>query len=373
MFKDVSTISLLNQINDQSKVLDKIHSAVSERGDDFEFKYIKPLRVLGDWIGQLPCSKAHHSESSGTIRLAAHAGFIALRLADAVIFTPPHLSEFRSKLEPQSRYATYLATVFSVLAYPLTYVDVVADDGERWDKTTGLNEFVNKKHACVIEWTNATQLDLKKGAFHGSRLMPIELISNLDPMVSAQLMTAIPTESMNVTGNESIMQKIVKQALHKAIDADVDNLQKQFAPPATPIGEVSDYQQHTHHDGQAVPQQEPILDTSGKVKVSLPVINDADEKKQSNLMDELDAAVKDIFDMLVDDIKSDASIKKKIHITETGMTVPSSVFSHYGLPLNIVEADLRKKGGLIKKEGQTFHVSKQIGDWVVAQLGDVFV
>lgn len=371
MFKNVSTITILNQINEQSKVIDKIHSAVGERNTEFENKYIKPLKVLADWVKELPCSKVHHVEPGGAVRLAAHAGFVALRLSDAAIFTPSHLSEFRSKLEPQSRYATYLATVFSVLAYPLSNVDVICD-GTVWDKTNGLSEFLIDKGDYSIEWTNASQLELKKGAFHGARLMPIELVCNLDPIVSAQLMSAIPTETMNITGQESIMQKIVKQAIQKAIDADKEHLLKQFSITTLVVGEVTEPQQKestpTFSSGDTV----STLPESVKNDTTPQAVKQDSSVAGRNIMDALDPAVRDIFDMLIDDIKSDDAIKKKVHITESGMTVPSSVFSHYGLPLNTVEADLRKKGGLVKKDGQTFHISKQIGDWVITQLGDVF-
>jgi len=360
MLKTKESGIIIDAVNRTAGVLNLLKAASNTSDVEFKKKYVAPLICIADWVQELPASKLHHNEVGGALRFAIHSGFASMRLAESFIFTPSEKSEFRYTLEKEFRYAAYLATIFSTVAYPFSFLQVVNADGEVWNKNTPLNLFASDSYE--LQWILNSQLDCKKGYFYASRILPINLVDGFDPLVVSELMKSLSPDTVP-SGHESSMQKTVRLSIQKVIDLEKKRINQQFVE--------SDIQPYVTED---VIVENKVTESHPSNTTKAPPVNDKCSQEMSDSMvviKQLDKVIIEVLTLLKADIKDGKVSVDKIKRDPLGVLMPSTFFSKYGLPLTSVEGELRKKGMVVKKEGQTYILKKELGEWLIEGASNV--
>ncbi len=363
MLKKKESGIIIDAVNRTAGVLNLLKAASNTTDAEFKKKYVAPLICIADWVQELPASKLHHNEVGGALRFAIHSGFASMRLAESFIFTPSEKSEFRYTLEKEFRYAAYLATIFSTVAYPFSFLHVVNSDGEVWNKNTPLNLFASDSYE--LQWILNSQLDCKKGYFYASRILPINLVDGFDPLVVSELMKSLSPDSVP-SGHESSMQKTVRLSIQKVIDLEKKRINQQFVESAIQPYVTEDVvidNKPTEPHQSNTPKAPTVSD---KASQETAISTDA-----MLVIKQLDKVIIEVLTLLKADIKDGKVSVDKIKRDPLGVLMPSTFFSKYGLPLTSVEGELRKKGMVVKKEGQTYILKKELGEWLIDGASNV--
>lgn len=348
---------LLHQVNESSRVLDAIASCTTERGDEFQSLYVNPLLVIADWIQNLPCTQHNHAELTGGLRFACQCGFVALRFCENAIFTPPHMSEHRSVLERQFRRAAYLAAIFSAMAFPMQMTIVVSTHGEVWSGNEPLASWAPAKDGYDFKWSEAV-MNFRVGSFRASRAIPMDLLADLHPMITAELLNSISPDQHPV-GQESVMQKLVRSAIAKTIDHEKKLQSAVYKPPVNPtIPNVL-----LEHQGQSEVSPPPVQQSDAPVQSQThPLIKEA----QSGGIKSLEPAYRELLEMLRDEISQGGPASKKVRITDKGALVPANLLSKQGMQLPAVKAELRRKQLIVNEEGNMLLLVAEVGDFLLS-------
>ena len=361
MIQIKDSIRIIEEVNHSSGVLDLLRSAANVDDKTFNDKYISPLIHIANWVQELPACKLHHFEVGGAVRFAIHSGFAAVRLSESFIFTPSDKSEFRFQLEKEFRYASYLAAIFSTVAYPFSYLQVVNQDGEIWSKNTQLNQFASDGYD--LQWVVNSQLDTKKGYFYASRIMPVDLLDGFNQIVVDELMKALSPDVVP-SGQETSMQKTVRQSIQKVIELEKKRISQQFVESSIQPYQAEDIviaEKQTQENGASEKKSDNLSD-SAPIN-SMPAIETADST--FDVFKVLDKGVAEVLRLFREDLRSGAASVEKIKPSDLGLILPSSLLSKYGLPLTRIEGELRKKSMVVKKEGQIYHLNKELGAWLL--------
>lgn len=362
MLQTKNSIEIIKQINLATGVLSRLRKSSNTHDLDFEGRYLKPLLVIADWLQELPASSTHHSESGGAVRLAIHAGFASVRMSESFIFTPSDKSEFRYALEKQYSYACFLATIFSTISYTLTNTQVSNDAGEIWNKRIALKDFTKNYN---VQWSDNSNLDARKNLFQIAKIFPDELLINLDDCVVNDLMNSLSIPSGKAS-NESAMQKAVNAAIKKVIDIELELIHKSFSNSKIHnisaeeilIEKIPQSQLATTTNNEADIMSAPIIaneitaETMKNHTINLSIIN-------------IDKGVAEILRLLKEDLASGKRDVNKLKMVNSGLILPSSFFSNYGLGLARIESELRKKSLVVNKEGQIYTLKKELGAWLI--------
>ena len=103
----------------------RVHAATNE--EDFDSRYIEPIRRLAAHINTLPGSPSSlFSGEAGLLRACLELGFVAFQASDGRIFTGNATVEARHKLEPRWRYICFVAGLMYPMGIPLSRMVVAA-------------------------------------------------------------------------------------------------------------------------------------------------------------------------------------------------------------------------------------------------------
>lgn len=365
-FNATAPIDILQQVDASCNVLKSIATCTTDSGEKFHKKYILPLLDVASWIQLLPSAKDHHTEPGGGLRFVAQCGFIALRLCEGAIFTPANKSEFRHSLERQYIHAAYLSVVYSAMTYSMWMTKVISDDGEIWNCNERLHEWAAARGGYRVEWAGETAINPKVCSFRASRAVPIDLIAEYPSDVVNELMNSLAPDPHPI-GHEAVMQKLVRNAIAKAIDMEMKALAKQYVAPAPGFhADIADGMAQQH-------ASEPISsEVLSSQPVTAPVQPQEIAQDNKNPIELLEIMHLQMFELFRDQIKNGDPLAKRFKFDETGVSFPLRLLSSHGLLATVVEADLRKKGLVIGKDGQNIKlkpiVSKFLTDGVSGVL-----
>lgn len=367
MLKTIEPIELITSINDASGIVDLLRGAANTSNAQFEQKYIKPIMVIANYLQELPANRDHHAEVGGAVRFAIHCGYAAQRISEQYLFTPPDKSEFRVHLEPQYRYASYLAAIFSTIAYPLSLMHVVNIDGEFWSKNEPLPEFT-LGGGYEVKWITGAKIDHRKGAFYASRLMPIELFCDLDQNVQNEMMCGL-TPDINQTGIATSLQKTVRSSLLKVIELDKKLLAQEYVPSEMKPIQAEEIVLESPTPTQT---QDENVDVS-KVDESVKDVPNTPSQNSDNddVLKIFSRPMSEMLKVLKQDLIKDNRATDKIKRTNLGLQIPSSYFSNYGFPLARIDSELRSKSMVVNKTGHLYILHHKLGDWLISELKNI--
>lgn len=200
-----------------------IRQAANEaREVDYTICWRDVLARCASWFSSLPYSPSLYREPGGAFRCTVETAFYAMRLAGGLKFGTNLPSEKRRVIEPQYNHAVFLAAICSGLDEPYRHFVVVrASDRAEWNPAG---------HGALSTWlAGGTYLlrcrptplavERMRTALLAQNLIGQDLLAGYEAEVLAQLFGAINPVSQP-PGNESLVHKVVRQAVAVAADFD---------------------------------------------------------------------------------------------------------------------------------------------------------
>lgn len=226
----------LLQLHDRRVAL--IRQAANEaREEDYQSRWRDVLARCAAWFSSLPYSPTHYREPGGAFRCTVETAFYAMRLAGGQKFGTNLPSEKRRLIEPQYNHAVFLAAVCSGLDEPHRHFVVVRDsDRAEWNPAG---------HGALAVWLAGASYQLQRRAtplpvermrtaLLAQSLIGQTLLAGYETGVLSELFGAI-NPLAHVQGNESLVHKVVRQAVTVAADFDRKAQQGVYDPVPYPV------------------------------------------------------------------------------------------------------------------------------------------
>lgn len=224
------------QLHDRRVAL--IRQAANEaREEDYRSRWRDVLVRCAAWFSSLPYSPALYREPGGAFRCTVETAFYAMRLAGGQKFGTNLPSEKRRVIEPQYNHAVFLAAVCSGLDEPHRHFVVVRDsDRAEWNPAG---------HGALAGWLGGATYSLQRRAtplpvermrtaLLAQNLIGQSLLAGYETTVLSELFGAI-NPLPHVQGAESLVHKVVRQAVTVAADFDRKAQQGVYEPVEYPV------------------------------------------------------------------------------------------------------------------------------------------
>jgi conjugal transfer pilus assembly protein TraI len=216
-----------------AKRIDLVRQCANEmRAEDFQRKWLAVLERCAGWFSSAPLRPEQHAEPGGAFRGTVEIAFYAMRLAGGQKFAADLTSEKRRRLEPQYNYAVFLAAVCSWLDEPYRHF--------RFERQSDRLEWNAAAHGAFGQWLGADQyrvyrreaalpVERMRTAVLAQLVIGQDLLGPLDGSVLTDLFGAINPAPMP-QGVESLVHKVVRQAVTTAEDFERKAVMAAFAP-----------------------------------------------------------------------------------------------------------------------------------------------
>lgn len=224
------------QLHDRRVAL--IRQAANEaREEDYRSRWRDVLVRCAAWFSSLPYSPALYREPGGAFRCTVETAFYAMRLAGGQKFGTNLPSEKRRLIEPQYNHAVFLAAVCSGLDEPHRHFVVVRDsDRAEWNPAG---------HGALAGWLGGATYSLQRRAaplpvermrtaLLAQNLIGQSLLAGYETTVLSELFGAI-NPLPHVQGAESLVHKVVRQAVTVAADFDRKAQHGVYEPVEYPV------------------------------------------------------------------------------------------------------------------------------------------
>lgn len=222
--------------------LDLIRQYANEaEAAEFERKWHSVLRDCAQWFSTMPLRPEEHAESGGAFRASVETAYYAMRLSGGQKFAANETSERRRLLEPQYLYALFLAACCTWLDEPCRHFHFHREsDGEAWNPAAHgpFNGWLGDGGYRVIRREAAAPLQRMRTALLAHSILGSERLGWLDPIVQNDLFGAIQPEGRPI-GNESLLHRLVRQAVEVTGDFERKARRAAFAPDPTPAPPAS--------------------------------------------------------------------------------------------------------------------------------------
>lgn len=208
-------------------------SGAGEEG--FRKNYLPPIEKLALTIQSLPLERGLFDHPGGALKFGLTAGLTTLRLSAGVIFVPSATAVQRMLLEPQYRWAAFVASLASVPLIVAHNVHVKIGDkswtmaskqSTLWDATEATGEYeVSWAQPRPTKPSNSLGVVLLQGFFRRG------MFANIDPAVLLAM-----CEGINASGHqspsESALAKIVRTGQEKVKEIEAQRRELFFEPPS---------------------------------------------------------------------------------------------------------------------------------------------
>lgn len=376
---------LLNEVMLSSGMLDHIKNESGCTNQQYEERYLEPMRRIAAFVLEIPASAKHHKEPGGAIRYAVESGFFALRIADSTIFTAKLSSEERRDIEPQYRYGTFIAALCSNIHRSAAYFNIVSDDGEIWNEFDGsLSSWLKSRNTTSysVNWKDTPAETNKQVAMFLAKEILDSCCSHLNPQTIRDIIGSVAPDEVP-SGHEPLMTRVVRQSLQTSIDMDIKRASLIYTEPARiplPTPELIDtvLPKSTPSSNNLEPQVNMAENNSAKIEESeniksipLPTPeSDAQQKtpvaetalsEGDDLFSGLDPSVREMLIAIADDVKSGGRVAKRIKWEKDGLAIPVELLGDYGLASSSVVSALKKVNGIRRKDGSILVIDQKLG------------
>ncbi|WP_231908286.1 TraI domain-containing protein [Cupriavidus sp. USMAHM13] len=222
--------------------LDLIRQYANEAdATDFERKWQSVLRGCAQWFSTMPLRPDEHAESGGAFRASVETAYYAMRLSGGQKFAANESSERRRLLEPQYLYALFLAACCTWLDEPCRHFHFHREpDGEAWNPAAhgAFNVWLGDATYRVIRREASAPVQRMRTALLAHAILGSDRLGWLDPIVQNDLFGAIQPEGRPI-GNESLLHRLVRQAVEVTGDFERKARRAAFALDTTPAPPAS--------------------------------------------------------------------------------------------------------------------------------------
>lgn len=210
-----------------------IRQAANEaRDEDYRARWRDVLVRCAAWFSSLPYSPTLYREPAGAFRCTVETAFYAMRLAGGQKFGTSLPSEKRRVIEPQYNHAVFLAAVCSGLDEPYRHFTVTRKtDRAQWNPAGhgALGPWLAGSTYSLQRRVTPLPVERMRTALLAQNLIGQSLLAGYEASVLAELFGAInPVDRPQ--GNESLVHKVVRQAVGVAADFDRKAQQGVFEP-----------------------------------------------------------------------------------------------------------------------------------------------
>jgi conjugal transfer pilus assembly protein TraI len=239
-FQSAAPADLLAALEKSSGMLSSITTASGATPEAFAKQYAPLLHRLASYVQECPLERATHADPGGALRFGLISGLMSLRIAESMIFQGQQPAEVRRRLEPQYRFAAFVAAVASVPGLVHGNMEIMSADGEFWtplDPCKTLLEWLRTRgNAYSIKWRSEQQRPSAMwGAFIAGSFVEQPIWQTISEQVACEAVDAIMASV--VPGQvESALMKCVRMAGEKAREIDKRTNSRQYiAPPPTTV------------------------------------------------------------------------------------------------------------------------------------------
>ncbi|MFX1670885.1 TraI domain-containing protein [Paraburkholderia sp. A2WS-5] len=200
-----------------------IRQAANEATDaEYRLRWGDVLGRCAAWFSSLPWSPQLYREPGGAFRCTVETAFYAMRLAGGQKFGTNLPSEHRRRIEPQYNHAVFLAAVCSGLDEPYRHFVVLRErDRAEWNPAAHgpLGPWLGGSAYALQRRAAPLPVERMRTALFAQNLIGHDLLTGYEADVLAQLFGAINPVA-NPQGAESLVHKVVRQAVNVAADFD---------------------------------------------------------------------------------------------------------------------------------------------------------
>ncbi|MBP0623414.1 TraI domain-containing protein [Cupriavidus consociatus] len=203
---------------------------------DFRSKWLSVLERCAAWFSSVPLRPAEHAEPGGAFRATVEAAYFAMRLSGAQKFGADQTSERRRQLEPQYLYALFLAACCSRLDEPCRHFQFFRHrDGAEWVPAAhgAFGSWLGADTYHVTRREAALPVERMRTALLAREILGAERLGAFDSHVLSELFGAINPDP-RPSGLETLLHKVVRQAIDTTTQFEVKARRAAFAPDATP-------------------------------------------------------------------------------------------------------------------------------------------
>jgi conjugal transfer pilus assembly protein TraI len=215
-----------------------IRQAANEsRPEDYQLRWSDVLARCAAWFSSLPYSPLQYREPGGAFRCTVETAFYAMRLAGGQKFGTNLPSEKRRLIEPQYNHAVFLAAVCSGLDEPHRHFVVVRDsDRAEWSPAGHgpLGTWLAGATYSLQRRVTPLPVERMRTALLAQNLIGQTLLADYETAVLSELFGAINPLSQ-VQGAESLVHKVVRQAIAVAADFDRKAQHAVYEPVEYPV------------------------------------------------------------------------------------------------------------------------------------------
>lgn len=317
---------------------------------EYSKEYLPSIRALAQWFNALPLNPSIYDEPGGAFRCAIESCYFVMRQAKSTIFTSDLTSESRRLLEPQYKYAAFLAALASWVDEPFRHFQVLVGAKE-FNPVDGLDlsTTLGKEAEYVLRNREVLASSSRRTVAFASALLK-EPIKRLSPTVQDALFNSINADR-RPSANEIVLQRVVRKGLDQAEDLERRDKKLKHEPLNRDVSSAK-FMESSSQDLQPSSdeqEQSPLNTVEPKseknVAQSLPGIE---------TIPEISRQLKELLSALAEDIQSG---DKKIEETEwitSGLLIPKNFLSGYGKSLQMVLAALQKEKVIVSAD--TKHV-----------------
>lgn len=209
-------------------------------GADFNSKWLNVLERCATWFSSMPLRHNEHAEAGGAFRATVEAAYFAMRLSGAQKFAANQTSERRRQLEPQYLYALFLAACCSRLDESCRHFQFFRErDGAEWIPAVhgAFGPWLGDDTYRVTRRDAVLPLERMRTALLAREILGADRLAQFDGQVLADLFGAINPEP-RPTGLETLLHKVVRQAIDAVTQFEIKARGAAFAPDTTPAPSV---------------------------------------------------------------------------------------------------------------------------------------
>lgn len=269
---------MTNQIHFQARTAEELLEGLEKRlmlvkqaanessAASYDRKYRAVIDACVSWFNATPLSPHIYREAGGAIRATVETAFYAMRLAGGQKFGSTLPSEVRRRVEPQYTYGVFLAAVCSYLDEPHRHFSVIRlSDGVEWMPLTdtGMAAWLEGSPFQLRLRPQPLAIERMRTAMLAQRVIGASLLAQLDTPVQSEMFGAINPVT-KPSGGESLLHKVVRQAVSVASDFDLKAQAAVFAPVAATIPDAAEVESGGAKNAARAPESSAAAATAPK-------------------------------------------------------------------------------------------------------------
>lgn len=322
---------------------------------DYAKEYLPLIKSLAKWFNGLPLNQDIYDEPGGAFRCAIESCYFVMRQAKSTMFTSELTSDKRRDLEPQYKYAAFLAALTSWVDEPFRHFDVALENGN-FNPVHGIDLTTALGKASEFNLINREVLppSSRRTVAFANKIL-IEPMKRLNPIVQDALYNSINADR-RPSASEIVLQRVVRKGLDQAEDLERRDKKLKHEPSNRDVSSAQFMKSSVEDDASpkeptSTPQA-PAKTKDVGIPQSLPGID---------AIPEISRQMKELLSALAEDIQNG---NKKIEDTEwisTGLMLPKSFLTGYGKALQIVLSSLQQEKVIVSADSKNVVIAPIFG------------